>query len=506
MSVEDWVTRYQGGVSLLDASQGTRLAAALHDLGDVDVSFRDCKKDDIVNAFRLLGLPTRDIRCGKAQSVERSRIVTAVADRVDELLSTLQSDGDVDEDIADEKGEGAGQPEDGEGQMNVGEVDEVVEQALPPSDSPQSSPPPLSARPSPRTPVKQQPSRAARVRGEGSSRGGVADDELDDIMRLVRRNERDVSADELDDLTVEGRQMYNQLRADARSRPSRVDTVSQSVTFASPTSRSVVRDILRPPSMSPPSARDRPTPSRRAPHSAFAASTASSQSRPHDPDGVHGDGEASDEEPSYVTHGKRASNPLHRLLQRQGVPPATINEDMLAMAENEVGRVTFEQWWAAHASHIKKTMSSVYYEGLVLSLLLDNRDDVLVWAQLAARRWYTLRLVANGQQWNLARGLLPLDGMGGMPTSLLYELQKFEKSQSELRSRAPSFGGGGGDQRGGKRGSGKKKGGRSGNGSTAGTDDEKDNTASGGSRSRQRRGSGSGAGTPREGAAGAGRG
>jgi hypothetical protein len=224
-------------------------------------------------------------------------------------------------------------------------------------------------------------------------------------------------------------------------------------------------------------------------------------------DGDHSDVEFSDDEPSYVTPGKRAANPLHRLLQRQGVPPATINEDMLAMAQNEVGRVTFEQWWAAHASHIKKTMSSVYYEGLVLSLLLDNRDDVRVWAQLAARRWYTLRLVANGQQWNLARGLLPLDGMGGMPTSLLYELQKFEKSQSELRPRTASSRSGEGGQRGGKQGgSKKKKGVRSGNGSAPGSDDEKDTATSGGGRSRQRRGSGSGAGASREGAAGAGRG
>jgi hypothetical protein len=143
---------------------------------------------------------------------------------------------------------------------------------------------------------------------------------------------------------------------------------------------------------------------------------------------------------------------LSRLLQRQGVPSGLIDVDVLSLAETEVGGMSFEQWWSARASHIKTVSSSVYYEGLVLSLLLDHMDDPDVWTQVAARRWLTLNLVANTKmRWDQARGLLPLGGVGGMPTNYVYELQRFAKSQQELSismSSASSFRGRGGRGRG----------------------------------------------------------
>jgi hypothetical protein len=198
---------------------------------------------------------------------------------------------------------------------------------------------------------------------------------------------------------------------------------------------------------------------------------------------------------------------LQTLLQRQGVPAGLVGLDALQMARNEVGTSSFEQWWSARSSHIRSVSTAVYYEGLVLSLLLDYANDPEVWTQLAARRWCSLNVVANGGlQWSQARGLLPLASVGSMPTSCVYELQKYARSQQELyasstRPASNARGKGAGKGAGGKAREEKGKGG----GSTAPSSEEGAEATAGGSRgSKQRRNSASGAGAPS--ATGAGRG
>jgi hypothetical protein len=138
---------------------------------------------------------------------------------------------------------------------------------------------------------------------------------------------------------------------------------------------------------------------------------------------------------------------LRIVLQRQGVVDAMLTDDVLVMAQGQVAPTTFESYWTSHASGLlKSSQVSAYYEGLCLSLLLDHSGDPAVWMQLAARRWVSLNLVADGCTWDTARGLLPMTGLGNLPASLMTELYKAAKSRSDFmpkkQSNQSSFRGG----------------------------------------------------------------
>ena len=130
---------------------------------------------------------------------------------------------------------------------------------------------------------------------------------------------------------------------------------------------------------------------------------------------------------------------------------------------------------------------AIYYEGYCLSLLLDNMHDPVVWKELAARRWCALNQVKEGVQWDVARALLPMSSNAGVPTSILFEQQKFAKAQRELNPRlSPSLNSNRG-QRGERRAAGKGRDSSGGNNSTV-SGDGGGAAATGGRNAGQRRG------------------
>jgi hypothetical protein len=95
----------------------------------------------------------------------------------------------------------------------------------------------------------------------------------------------------------------------------------------------------------------------------------------------------------------------------------------------------FEQWWSARAALVHDSMLPFFYEGLALSIVLDNLHDPNVWVELAARRWYTLTLhIHSNMKWEMARALFPLRTVGGLPADHLYEMQKYAKAQEGVHS------------------------------------------------------------------------
>jgi hypothetical protein len=98
---------------------------------------------------------------------------------------------------------------------------------------------------------------------------------------------------------------------------------------------------------------------------------------------------------------------LTDLLIDMGVPEVLTS---ISVSEQKLPRMVHNQsihsYWQAQLQ--SRTPDPLYYEGLVLSLLLDYSDDTQVWRELAARRLYTLWLVHNGSQWSEAQAWLPM--------------------------------------------------------------------------------------------------
>ena len=93
---------------------------------------------------------------------------------------------------------------------------------------------------------------------------------------------------------------------------------------------------------------------------------------------------------------------------------------------------SFENWWCANNGHLVKLgLGSTYYEGLVLSMLLDYAADPAVWIEIASRRWLSVHLVAGCTPWAVARQTLPMTGLGNLPATVFSHLHRAAKMSSE---------------------------------------------------------------------------
>ena len=130
------------------------------------------------------------------------------------------------------------------------------------------------------------------------------------------------------------------------------------------------------------------------------------------------------------------SRPSPRLLQRLGVTSDLMSLEGLRHVQEMTGHGRTEQWWAAREAEICRLQggAALFYEGLVLSLLLDHRDDPEVWVELAARRWLSCQLATRGLRWDAARALLPLNTRAGMPADVMNSVQRYASSQQQMNA------------------------------------------------------------------------
>lgn len=234
---------------------------------------------------------------------------------------------------------------------------------------------------------------------------------------------------QLDSLSEEGERVFRQLCEDRQR---------QTVTFArSVSSRGAQPDGVRAPSMFSPPRQSYTGGSSRGHYQPGAAPRTLSWARPTSaPSAFH-----SLVHPAHlpVPSDSGSEAALRHVLQRQGVVDSMMTEDVLHMAQSQVGPSGFESYWTAHAATLlKSSQVGSYYEGLCLSLLLDSAADPAVWMQVAARRWVSLNLVADGVSWDTARGLLPMTGMGNIPASLMTELFKAAKMRNDIMPKRQS--------------------------------------------------------------------
>ena len=479
---ENWVLNHQSGTTRL-AEDTVRLAAALEDFRSLEDALESFQKRDLRNAASLLGL-----ELGRDKKVHKTEVVQRLREHARQRRNQLSGAGAGSPHSSDEDDSDEDEQSEEELEVTVLPRPEEDDEQKEESDEPRT-PPPQSSRGTalaPHTDPLPSP-RSRSVRHEHSiaqqaQQQDMQTAEYEIILSYLARSSR-VSQKKLDRLSAAGRCMYEGLwRAEqARAAPPQSATTPRvSFTVSQPTSSAV--GVAQTPTMSPLTGRGRPTPT--PSKTPLTPSVARQLLMSHSPATLYGDSDAElddgiavddEEEKDPVQSRGNSAARREAMLQRQGVPAGRLCAlDAVQAARVEVGGGSFEQWWLARSSHIKYVSVASYYEGLLLALLLDHRDDPAVWMELAARRWLTLNLVVNHNfQWQQARSLLPLSGVSCMGTDIVYEMQRYSKTQQDLFPTPTRFaysGRGKGDSKpaGGAKGGQKDKRGGSGGGSNAG--------------------------------------
>jgi len=492
LQVEGWVKKYQTGDLLFDSA---RLPGALQELRLAEPALKVTNKVSVLNVARLLGMG-RMGKVGKPSSVDRTVVVDAIRRRRKELESSL---ADSDEDEAEHRQDDEQKDDDKEEEEQAGEGE--------PDTPPRSSV--LADRGGPssprHTPASRRSGRARPVNVEG----GLTEDEQDAVLAALKIPHSKVPKELLIGLSDTATRFYNELRDHQRKSASSLPQVS--FQRKSSTARSLKMTESVPTILPSQSARVQSASSRLhsapLPPAPPAASELFTPSYGETESDVESQSDSDMDEvrqPGQST--SQSQDELYRLLLRQGVAPDLATRTAFDVAKGIVNHSSYEHYWSSQYEHSLGN-KPVYHEGMILSLILDNRENPLIWQELAVRRWCTLQFAANkggtAEAWEFGRGFLPMSSSAGIPAHWMGALGKSAKRQSEYnsrrftshygRSRKSGTGGGGGG--------GKKR-----NENGANSSAEGKPAASGGAKGMQRRNSTNGAGSSQPGAAGAGSG
>jgi hypothetical protein len=126
---------------------------------------------------------------------------------------------------------------------------------------------------------------------------------------------------------------------------------------------------------------------------------------------------------------------------------------MYVQACNLVGpRGNFITYWTALFNGLgDRRDPRTFYEGQVLSMLLDSIHDPDFVGEVAARRWMTLHSVASGVQWAASEAILPLSAAPGFTARQQAAMQRYGRATDRAPQRpfsnfSRSHAGGGGSR------------------------------------------------------------
>jgi hypothetical protein len=290
-----------------------------------------------------------------------------------------------------------------------------------------------STDPSPTT--GSRPSRSASIRGRLNDRdqrgNGVSDMEFN-YVQLLLGDRRQATPSAISTLSSAGRKLYHQLlRGSSRSQPPQV---AVSTARSSSSSNHPHQSVLdRIPVISYPSSNHQVHHLRTdRGHSSSAAlvPSASGDSSSSDDEDYSYDADATE----LGTAGLLVPPAVVKYLVRIGVEPSLADDSIADQSAQIVYPASYSAFWTSHKDTIKDMR--LFYEGHVLSMLLDNITDVELVTELAARRWFSLWLVANGRDWSEAQAFLPLSSTPGLTAKQLHLVRKYGKSHSVVRSGA----------------------------------------------------------------------
>ena len=373
----------------------------------------------------------------------RSKIITTLAGLKDQLRSKL---------AVTEKGQTEDAQTDTEA-VTVSEDEEAEEGNLPVATSASASASSSSPHPS-----RSSPRRTASVPDYRSSssqqQAGLSDMEVALVESLLPKRDRAKEST----LTPAGKRLLKQMREQQHLQSQEADADSGAAAPLSPASPAYPPPVR--PSVNPLSSE-----SRRAmqtiPSLNFALPSATAQSsvkhsKPLRRAAPVSSCDSEDEGSSYVPIARSSRRNdgdfddddvvdedadllprrLQNILARWGVPDGVCGDNLYVQANRMVYPTSFHSFWSSKRAMLTGANSSLYYEGLVLSVLLDYSEDPEVWKELAARRWIGLWAVANGTPWKAAEAFLPLTVTQGLTARQFGIMNKFSAFQSQSRSSA----------------------------------------------------------------------
>jgi hypothetical protein len=418
LQADQWITKWSGGAPTL-----RHYLSAFESLlrEDMVVILRAMSKTKFKACARVaLGEEFKG-KMGEPGSTERNDAIL----RLREHQRALQQEQQAAEGSEDGKQEeGSVSPDEEEGERSDDEV--TTEGDVSPSPSISLSSPPTSSR---RSSLRKHAVSRRLVEAEPH----LSDDEFEDVQGLLCLPASRVSRRMLQGLSDAAQRHYQAMREE------------QSTLLASSTS---ISSSTLGPSTPPPTLPVMSLPASRTgsyrgssasvPTVTFPAATHSPPTDRESARQLLRDSAPTSASPSAGRSAPGLSSPAHSdcrlILQRHGVPDDLAEVAIFDHILEEVQGGSFEHWWSARQPQIMSRGASVYYEGLLLSLILDYRHRPEVWIEMAARRWMTLHLISSGLSWQEATAFLPLTSRGGLPSSLLFSAQRFAKANSALSS------------------------------------------------------------------------
>ena len=421
---ESWVSQWQGG-----PDTGSRRLRMLEDLLSPRVlpflkmmGTGVCKQ-----CLRVVyGREVKE-KVGKGSSTDRDSAITGLQKLLGEMRDAMREEGKMEAPASSEDDTSEEDDSDGEGEEGEeGEGEELQERKR------TDTPPPT------RTSVR--PPRSARKSQIAADRlGKLSKKSMEAVLRFAHTPSL---ARELIDLTTAEREALHALRLDTELKREMLaampaSTTSSTASSASPSS--LPRVDLEPSSvrraLSASASLPSPEPGSIPPQEAerirrdtlrhlLSVSAAGSIPPPS--------------QPLPGTSSTSSSVSQMRLLERLGVSPELreLEPSPWAQLWESAGQMPLEQWWLSQQQHITRSQggSAVFYEGLLLCLLLDQQQRLEVWRDLAARRLLSLRLVVEGVPWDGARAFLPLQSRAGLSAETMNAVLRYQHNQQQLHS------------------------------------------------------------------------
>lgn len=167
-----------------------------------------------------------------------------------------------------------------------------------------------------------------------------------------------------------------------------------------------------------------PRPSASSPHASSHSARRSVAFGSDAGDGGEQDSDVEPEDPPPT--GTTLPKSISVALVRMGVLEDLALDDALAQTAATVYPSSYQLFWSSREATI--TDKKLYYEGLVLSMLLDAADNSRLLLEIASRRWLSLSLVAAGWDWGSAQAWLPLARTNGVTARQLQLMGRFAKA------------------------------------------------------------------------------
>ena len=419
LRILSFVDRYKGGI-MTDARRNTAITELLAASGDI----RSATAQDLKAALRVLQISRLDV-------TDRQLVV----DHLTQLLQ--QQSTDIETETEEEKETNClSHPA-----AIIPEEDSAVEESDINHNQQELNQQPMTL---PRRSIRTSSIPHHSIHSyfpdnsSSSSRIGISDEEWTIIKLLLANRDGTIESEVVSSLSPSARKVWNELKVvNTGPQPIPVPNQSQQSSTSSRNHNQLLNQL---PSIDYSTAANRPkikksSTSKRSTTTPIVKDASSDSNDDDDDDDDEKDNNIDDDDDSSITVSTPdnsdslvISPDITRKLIRMGVEPSLAKDNITQQTAEIVSPSSYTSFWIGQKDN-KKDMK-LFYEGYIISLLLDNISNTSLVMELASRRWFSLWLVVNGSTWNEAQAFLPLSSTPGLTAKQQRLAQKFAKVQS----------------------------------------------------------------------------